>query len=263
LVISLKHSLTNHLAFGLNYTYSHAMDDVSNGGLLPFSFSGQGSILSPEDPYAIRAYNYGNADYDVRQYFSANYVIDDLLRALHFTKGSNAVFGGWTLSGTLLDHTGFPFSVVENNALLPNYGGTVFAQPITAGWSSCGGGAAYTNNTPCLNPNNFAPSMSTSGVLDSFSTQNRNQYRGPGYFNTDLSISKQFDIGEHLHFGVGAQFFNLFNHPNFAQPQSNIDSPGIFGQTFGLVSEPTSILGAFLGGDASPRLIQLHGTLRF
>jgi hypothetical protein len=259
--------LSSHLSFGLNYTYSHATDTVSNGGLLPFSFSGQGSILSPEDPFNIRAYNYGNADYDIRHYFSGNYVIDDLVRALHFTKGSNAILGGWTLSGTLLYHTGFPFSVTQNNALIPNYGGTLFAQPITSGWSSCGPSAAYTNNTPCLSAGNFAPSMTTlanAGVnFDSFSTQNRNQYRGPGYFNTDLSISKQFMIGERLRFGVGAQFFNLFNHPNFSQPQSNIDNPGAFGQTFGLVSEPTSILGAFLGGDASPRLIQLHGTIRF
>ncbi len=263
LVLSVKHSMSSHLAFGLNYTYSHATDMVSNGGLLPFSFSGQGSILSPEDPYNLRAYNYGNADYDVRHYFSANYVVDDLLRALHFTKGPNALFGGWTLSGTLLDHTGFPFSVIQNNALLANYPGTIFAQPITSSWGSCGAGAAYTNNTPCLSPNNFAPSMSTTSTLSQFATQNRNQYRGPGFFSTDMSISKQFMIGERFRFGIGAQFFNLFNHPNFAQPLSNIDSPGTFGQSFGLVSEPTSILGAFLGGDAAPRLVQLHGTLSF
>lgn len=264
LVLSVKHSMTSHLAFGMNFTYSHATDDASNGGLEPFSYNGQGSILSPEDPYNIRAYNYGNADYDIRKYFSANYVIDDLLRALHFTKGSNAIFGGWTLSGTVLDHTGFPFSVVQNTALLGGYGPTtLFAQPITAGWTSCGAGAAFTNNTPCLSPNNFAPSISNSGVLDIFPSQNRNQYRGPGFFVTDMSISKLIPIGEHVHLGLGVQAFNLFNHPNFGQPQSNIDNPGQFGQTYGMVSEPTSILGSFLGGDASPRLIQLHATFRF
>jgi hypothetical protein len=263
-VLSVKHSMTSHLAFGLNYTYSHATDIASNGGLEPFSFnSGGSSILAPEDPYNLRAYNYGNADYDIRHYVSANYVIDDLLRALHFTKGSNAIFGGWTLSGTVLDHTGFPFSVTENNALVPNWSGTVFAQPTTAGWSSCGSGAAFTNNTPCLSPNNFAPSMSTSGTFNAFSTQNRNQYRGPGFFVTDMSISKQIPLGEHVHLGIGAQAFNLFNHPNFGQPSTNIDSPGTLGQVFGMVSEPTSILGSFLGGDASPRLIQLHASIKF
>jgi hypothetical protein len=263
LVLSIKHSMSSHVSFGLNYTYSHAMDIASNGGLESFSFNGQGSVLSPEDPYNLRAYNWGNADYDIRQYFSANYVIDDLLRALHFTKGSNAIFGGWTLSGTVLDHTGFPFTVVQNNALLGGYSGTVFAQPIAGGWSSCGSGGAYTNNTPCLSTSSFAPSMSTTGVLNSFATQNRNQYRGPGYFVTDMSISKQIPITERIHLGLGVQAFNLFNHPNFGQPQSNIDAPGNLGNIYGMVSEPTSILGSFLGGDASPRLIQLHGTIRF
>ncbi|MGA2134849.1 MAG: TonB-dependent receptor [Bryobacteraceae bacterium] len=263
LVISLRHALTNHLSFGINYTYSHATDIVSNGGLLPFSFQGQGSILSPEDPYNIRAYNYGNADYDIRHYISANYVVDDLLRAFHFTKGSNAIFGGWTLSGTLLDHTGFPFTATQNNSLIPNYGGTVFAQPITTGYPSCGPSASFTNNTPCLLPADFAPSMSTLGQFLLFASQNRNQYRGPGFFDTDMSVSKQIPIREHITLGIGVQVFNLFNHPNFGQPQSNIDNPGAFGQVFSLVSEPTSILGSFLGGDAAPRLIQLHGTLRF
>lgn len=267
LVLSLKHSLSSHVAFGLNYTYSHATDVASNGGLEPFSFSGGGSILSPEDPYNLKAYNYGNADYDVRHYLSLNYVIDDLLRALHFTRGSNYIFGGWQLAGTLLDHTGFPFSVVENNALLANYGGTLFAQPLTNGYPSCGEGSAFTNNTPCLNVNNFAPSMTTlanGGVnVNAFSTQNRNQYRGPGFFVTDMSLSKTFTIKERFKLAVGAQAFNLFNHPNFAQPQNNIDNPSTFGQSFNLVSEPTSILGAFLGGDASPRLIQLHATVTF
>jgi hypothetical protein len=264
LVLSLKHSLSSHLAFGLNYTYSHATDIASNGGLLPFSFNGNGSALSPENPYAISAYNFGNADYDIRHYVSANYVIDDLVRALHFTKGSNAIFGGWTLSGTVLDHTGFPFSVIQNNALLANYGGTIFGQPITSGYPSCGAGAAFTNNTPCLLVSNFAPTMSNSGVLNAFPTLNRNQYRGPGFFVTDMSISKQFHIGERFTLGIGAQAFNLFNHPNFGQPYSNLDyGQGYFGQTYSMVSEPTSILGSFLGGDASPRLMQLHGTLRF
>jgi hypothetical protein len=264
LVLSIKHSMTSHLAFGFKFTYSHATDDVSNGGLLPFAYNAtQLSVLQPEDPFNIKAYNYGNADYDIRKYASANFVIDDFLRALHFNRGSNAVFGGWTVSGTVLDHTGFPFSVTQNDALIANYNAAMFAQPITSGWSSCGSGAAFTNNTPCLSPNNFAPTMSASGVFNQFSSQNRNQYRGPGFFDTDLSISKQIPIGERMHLGIGAQFFNLFNHPNFGAPFSNIDDGGLFGGIYTMVNEPTSILGSFLGGDASPRLIQLHGTFRF
>ena len=61
---------------------------------------------------------------------------------------------------------------------------------------------------------------------------------------------------------VGAQFFNLFNHPNFDQPVGDFANPQ-FGSIVSTVNTPTSILGSFLGGDASPRLIQLKATLTF
>jgi hypothetical protein len=92
----------------------------------------------------------------------------------------------------------------------------------------------------------------------------RNKYRGPQYVNTDFTIFKNTTIPhwERGKLGIGFQFFNLFNHPNFAFPVSDISNP-LFGQTTSLVSPPTSILGSFLGGDASPRLIQLKATLSF
>jgi hypothetical protein len=58
------------------------------------------------------------------------------------------------------------------------------------------------------------------------------------------------------------QFFNILNHANFDQPVGDIYDPQ-FGQINNTVSVPTSILGSFLGGDASPRVIQLKATLSF
>jgi hypothetical protein len=62
--------------------------------------------------------------------------------------------------------------------------------------------------------------------------------------------------------GVGLQFFNLFNHPNFDQPVADVANPQ-FGSINRTVSVPTSIIGSFLGGDASPRMIQVKATLTF
>jgi hypothetical protein len=84
------------------------------------------------------------------------------------------------------------------------------------------------------------------------------------YTDTDLAVSKSFGIPhwEAAHLKVGIQAFNLFNHPNFAQAEGNIDS-GAAGFISGTVNTPTSILGSFLGGDASPRLLQLNAKFSF
>jgi hypothetical protein len=92
----------------------------------------------------------------------------------------------------------------------------------------------------------------------------RNAFYGPGYTDTDMSILKNFKIPvmESARFTAGIQMFNLFNHPNFAKPTSDIAS-GSFGVIGGTVNPPTSILGSFLGGDASPRLIQIKASFTF
>jgi hypothetical protein len=93
--------------------------------------------------------------------------------------------------------------------------------------------------------------------------QGRNHFRGPGYFNTDLGIMKKTKIRgrENATLGIGFQFFNLFNHPNFGFPDNSIDD--FFGEIGYLQQPPSGILGSGLGGDAAPRVIQLKAELRF
>ena len=59
------------------------------------------------------------------------------------------------------------------------------------------------------------------------------------------------------------QFFNFFNHPNFDQPNRNINNPGLFGRITTTVNTPTSIVGSLLGADASPTMIQLTARSAF
>ncbi|HEY1938021.1 MAG TPA: TonB-dependent receptor [Candidatus Angelobacter sp.] len=258
LVTSVRHNFTHGVQFQVNYTWSHALDEISNGGLLQFNQGTNPSLLFPVDPNNLRA-NYGNADYDIRHYFSVNYVWDDSLRHL-FHWGPNAIFGGWTFAGTIFARSGLPFSVIDGgtSAALAsnNYGATVLASivgPTTIG--SCSGDNAI-NSTPCLNAAGFA--SPTSVVVN----QARNQFRGPNYFDTDMSIMKYFKLHESANVGIGFQFFNLFNHPNFDQPVGDIANSR-FGNIQTTVNTPTSILGSFLGGDASPRLIQLKAEFKF
>lgn len=87
---------------------------------------------------------------------------------------------------------------------------------------------------------------------------------GPGYFNTDLGISKTTSLPywESARLSLGFQFFNVLNHPNFDQPVNNVADPQ-FGDILYTVSPPTSIFGSGLGADASPRLIQVRASLSF
>jgi len=242
------------LTVNVNYEYSHALDEISNGGFDGFS----ANSVYPDNPYNLRQ-NYGNADYDVRQYVSGNYIY-----AVPHWKGPKVLTDGWQLSGTVFHSTGLPFSVTDSGtaATLNNYGGQLFAMQTAplSGHTHCGGVSATAtlgNSVPCTFTQDYASPTN-------FGQSRRNQMFGPNYTDTDFAVYKGFGIPglESGKLRVGAQFYNLFNHPNFGQPSGNLSS-GNFGLITTTVNPPTSILGSFLGGDASPRLIQLTGKFEF
>src|ERR1039458_1257167 len=80
--------------------------------------------------------------------------------------------------------------------------------------------------------------------------------RGPGSFDTDLNLKKEFAYKERYKLSVGAYFFNILNHPNFDQPGNNI-AAGNFGQILNSVSPPSSAYGSFQGSAVSGRLVQM------
>jgi hypothetical protein len=294
MVVSFQHRFSgwSQGLFQANYTYSHAFDEVSNGGLFSFTF---GSSLNPQDPNNLHG-AYGSADYDVRHSLNANYVWEVPVKAALRGHGSDYLVKGWQVSGTIFARTGFPYTVfdfLESGKLVPNnYFGAIYAVPVGPLRSAnpCGEGAAITLPTnPCQppqvladgNPNPNAhflqagcetgfntgtlpgPSGRCGGQVVSFA-QGRNRFRGPSYFNTDLAIMKNTKIPrwENAELGIGFQFFNLFNHPNFSLPDAGI-SDQTFGQILGLEQPPTGILGAGLGGDVAPRMVQLKVQLQF
>jgi hypothetical protein len=253
-VVFLKHH-SKSLSLNLNYQYSHALDEISNGGFNGFS----GNSVFPDNPSNL-ASNYGNADYDVRHYVSGNYIYT----VPHFA-GPRVLVDGWQFSGTVFHSTGLPFSVTDGSgtaSALANYGGPLYAQRTApyAGATHCGGTKA-TETTG----NGVACSFSTAyAAATGFGQSGRNQMYGPNYTDTDFSATKSFKMPgwESGKLKIGAQFFNLFNHPNFGQPGGSYGS-GNFGLISSTVNTPTSILGSFLGGDASPRLVQLMAKFDF
>ena len=271
--LTAAHTMNGGFQFQASYTYSHALDEISNSAFTPFGLNANGNVdvVTPLNPFNVRQLNYGSADYDVRHSFVMNYVWSDAIR--HLTAwGPNALVKGWTFSGTIFKHTGFPYSIWSSNATAALQGSlfgstspattsAVLANVVGSPNINCGGSAAQLVNglpNPCYNVASFAD------PTDNFGTQRRNQFRGPGYFDTDFSVEKSFAMPkwEKAQFSVGARFFNLFNHPNFAFPNTNADS-GQFGQITQTVSQPTTIYGSGLGADASPRVIELQAKFVF
>ena len=279
--------------FQANYTYGHAFDQVSNGGLLSFTL---GSSEIPQDPNNFRG-SYGAADYDARHSFNANYLWEVPVKEAMRGHGPDYLVNGWQISGTIFLHTGFPYTVIDNAESFKlqgnNFFGPIYAVPVgpPGPGIGCGEGAAiplaqYPCQPPQLLPNGVMPNPNArfvqsgcetgfnagnlpgpsglcSGAPVSFA-QGRNRFRYPNYFNTDFSIMKITKIPrwENATLGIGFQFFNFFNHPNFGGPD-NFSSDPSFGQIFRMQSPPTGILGHGLGGDASPRNIQLKVKLEF
>ncbi|HUB52157.1 MAG TPA: carboxypeptidase regulatory-like domain-containing protein [Terracidiphilus sp.] len=260
LIISVVHR-SHVLTLQGNYTWSHTLDDVSNGGINPFSFA-TGNISTQIDPYNLR-YNYGNADYDSRNVLNGNYLID-----IPHWRGPRLAVDGWTLSGTFFYNSGYPFTMVDSNAT-PVYDGEYYPDntiPAAIVPGSVSNRCGITKSSPgsICGAFNSAFNAGDLNAATSFGTQERNQFLGPHYFDTDFGVIKSFPLGgwEGANFKIGAQLFNILNHPNFGQPNGDVGSPS-FGTITSMANPPTSIFGSFLGGDASPRLVQFKGVITF
>jgi hypothetical protein len=266
------------LTLRANYTFSHCIDEVSNGGLLPFSSLG---ILAPL-PGSLRP-EYGDCDYDVRHNFSAFAVYEIPFHSSHALL--RHAFDGWQLSGTTFLHSGLPFSVLSapytaNNNGIFQGSGPQFASRVP--------GVPLYRKTPIplvtetgrqwLNPDAFQSVIDprTGGCYggDSilncqFGNSGRNSVRGPHFTYSEFYVTKRVAITERVTFRFDTQFFNIFNHPNFALPSNQAGDSGVpttqtgFGALTSTVSPPTGLLGVGLGGDSSPRMIAFQGRIEF
>ncbi|MGD0097460.1 MAG: TonB-dependent receptor [Terracidiphilus sp.] len=262
-----------------NYTYSHCLDEVSNGGLLPFSSLG---ILAPL-PGSLRK-EYGNCDYDVRHNLSAFGIYAIPFHSSHRVLRQS--LGGWQLSQTAFLHSGLPFSVLSapytanNNGIFqgsgPQFANRVPSVPLYRKTSVSG--VTQTGSRQWLNPDAFAsvvdPSTGACAGGDSpancqFGDSGRNNVRGPHFTYSEIYLTKRIAITERVNFRLDSQVFNAFNHPNFALPSNQAGTPGKpatqtgFGALTSTISPPTGLLGVGLGGDSSPRMIAFQGRIEF
>ncbi len=249
LTASYQRRLTYGFTIQASYTWAHALDEISNGGNLPYSSTSQ---VYQYNPLNLRA-NYGNADYDIRSSFNAQYVWNTPWK--FGNKYVQGAIGGWTLSQNFFARSGLPLTALDGAAGPSNFasGGLLPASVVGVGQTGCG-----TYYQTCFNPGGFA-SVTTTGA---FPNQMRNQFHGPGFFDSDFSINKNFKLTERVAFGVGANFYNVFNHPNFAQP-GNVLGSGTFGVVSAQTAPPTGPFGSFFAGLPANRIIQFQGKIVF
>ncbi len=250
-----------------NYTYGHGRDTCSNNCLEPFVANTLVSLRYQASP-VLPGPSYGNSDYDVRQNFNLNYVYQT---PSHWSSSlMNRAVGGWTVGGVLYYHTGLPWSPVDT--LKRSYfasqtvvGGLRTTTPLATfnGGKvishSCGTAAAQAGaaigGAPCAMISDFAVGADDFG-------NSRNALRGPGFFNTDLSILKNFKIGERLGFAVGATAFDVLNHQNFDLPTNSIRSSA-FGKIGSTIGTNTNPYGAFFGVPLNGRILQVNAKITF
>jgi len=253
LTASYQRRMTYGFTVSASYTWSHSMDEISNGGVLGYSST---SITYQLDPSCLRCGNYGNSDYDIRNSFNASYVWQTPWK--FGNKFANGAFGGWTLSQNFFARSGLPLTVLDSTATVSNYSTSGNTPYLPAGIVGVGQGGCNQYGANCLN----AAGFTTAGSFSAFPNQVRNQFRGPGFFDSDLSVNKNFKLTERLAFGFGANFYNVFNHPNYAQPIDTYGA-GNFGTVATTTAPPTGPYGSFFTGLPSGRIIQFQGKLVF
>jgi hypothetical protein len=269
--VSVVHQ-SKSLTLQANYTYSHALDEVSNGGFDGFS----GNSVLQQVPGNLAA-NYGNADYDTKHYVNGSYVY-----TIPHYWGPKQLVDNWQFAGTVFHSNGLPFTPTAASPLTNNTSVAPYAAGVVSKSATHCGGTNHVFNRATSAPVGYCGYSTEFTQPTDYGQTGRNQIFGPNYTDSDLSILKGFYVPhwEAAKLQVGVQMFNLFNHPNFAQPNSTcipatdpntgaITNPScnagntLFGTINGEVNPPTSILGSFLGGNASPRLIQLKANFTF
>jgi hypothetical protein len=236
-----RHRFVHGVQALLSYTWAHAIDDDSSDAYFA-------NVPPDEAPLSQER---GSSDYDIRQTFSGavSYNIPPPGSGI-----SKRVFGNWSVDSVVYARTALPVNVVTGT------------DPFPAGAAETG---AYGAFRPKLVPGmplwindpdvasgreiNAAAFSTPSGLVQG--DLGRNALRGFGATQVDLTLRRQFKLREGLSLQARADFFNIFNHPNFGNPINYLTSPQ-FGQSTQMLA---SSLGAGGSGGGLNPLYQIGG----
>jgi hypothetical protein len=219
----LQAKLEKRYSYGLNFTANYSFSKTMDVG-----GAGFGSSSSPQNPNDMAA-DRALSSLDRANIFSFNAVYTlPFGRGRHFGSNFNsfedAILGGWEITGIITATSGSPFTVTLENDIA-NIGARSIAQrPNVIGNAYTG---AHSSTGLWLNPAAFIiPADFTFGNLG------RNTYIGPAFFAADFGGYKNFRLTERFGLQFRAEIFNITNHVNFSNPNSDLNS-----STFGQISQ--------------------------
>jgi hypothetical protein len=264
----LQVTLTQKSFHGLNflagYTWAHAIDNgTSNRGGYP------------QDSNNFNAER-GNGDYDIRHRFTMS-----LTYELPNWKAPLQLGSGWTATTIVNLQTGEPVTFTDFNNDISLTG------ELLDRWNFAGNpddvrfsprqGIAYfpdgTTNPACVaqaktqgeidNLSVYGCYQQGTGVFTppadgTFGNEHRNIFRGPGFANWDMSVTKRFKLTERMNLQLRGEFFNILNHPNFDGLYTENNDLSILGSGLGLLTSTPDVAAANpVIGSGGSRHIQL------
>jgi hypothetical protein len=217
----LTKRFSNGLTYLFGYTWSRALD---TGSAIR---THDGDTLFPQNSYCR------NCEYGLSSFHTGQRFVSSVLYDLPVGKGRpvnienrllNGLVGGWQLGGILTAQTGFPITASIGGLDQSKTGGG-FDRPNATGASP------YVSNP---NTNRYydiaAFSVAPEGT---FGNVGRNTLIGPGLFNFDASLLKNFVFHEGKYVQFRWEAFNAINHPNWANPNTNANDKTNFGSITG------------------------------
>jgi hypothetical protein len=275
---SLQTSLTKRLSRGMqflaSYTFAKSIDNASGSVSSLDAVDGFPGIGNQFDNRANR----GVSAFDRTHRFVLSYLWD--LPSPAFAENSTAsrlLFSDWQAAGIITAMSGLPIDITDSNAGSFYFGANSVASRPS--WAPGATRQTTMSNVPAgyfFNPFAFVrPVVLTGQVIPSsngtatagatgtdFGNVGRNVLRGPKQNNVDFSIVKRFPISESKNLEFRVEFFNLFNHVNFANPTSNFNAvPSTSISSTGQITGDAGDFGRITATSNNPRLIQF--TLKF
>ncbi len=225
--LTLRKRFSRGLSLTGSYTYSKALDEISD----VFRTTNGGTAFGNEaatDQQNVRN-DYGPSDFDLRHRIVVSFDYD-----LPIFRG-NRMLGGWTMNSIISWNTGAPIGMFDSSSDA-NANGVRSDRPEFVGTGSVLD-AIHQHGNVYLDPTQFKqstkcllnPALDTHGGYWCDPNLGRGALPGPHFANMDFGVSKAFKISESMGFRFDANFFDIFNHPNFSTPQGNVGSPSNFG----------------------------------